>query len=52
MKISLTIFIIFGYISGFVLQNKQESNIVDTIFYMCCRETDNGFAGFLLGLSL
>jgi hypothetical protein len=35
MKNSLIIFIFFSYISAFVLQNKQESNMVQVIFFTC-----------------
>jgi hypothetical protein len=35
MKNSLIIFIFFSYISAFVLQNKQESNMVQAIFFTC-----------------
>jgi hypothetical protein len=35
MKNSLRIFIFFSYISAFVLQNKQESNMVQAIFFTC-----------------
>ena len=35
MKNSLIIFIFFSYNSAFVLQNKQESNMVQAIFFTC-----------------